>query len=669
MTLDQEALAREEEKADRVLRRATRALRPPPKLRLSEWADRNFRLSEESAAQAGPWRTLPYQVGIMDAFTDPSVTFVVLMKSSRIGATKIFNAVVAYHIDQDPTPVMVVQPTVEDAQGYSKEEIAPMVRDVPALQGKVAESRTRDSSNTILHKVFPGGSFSVVGANSARGFRRVSRRVVLFDETDAYPPSAGAEGDQIKLGIKRTEFYWNRKIGLASSPTLAGASRIESWFLQGDQRRFYVPCPSCGHMDILVFRRPGKHEEGGRGHYMAWPKGKPAEAFFVCSRSGCTIEHHQKREMVAAGEWRSEAPFRGIASFHVWAAYSFSPNATWGQIAEEFVEADKAKDVEKLKTFVNTTLGEVWQEQGEAPDWEVLHRRRETYQLGVVPAGVEVLTAGVDVQADRLVYEVVGWGSNKESWSIEAGVLPGTTSTVDAPVWRDLEAMLNRTWPSADGAVGWPLRMLAIDSGWNTNVVYSWARKYPRNRVMATKGVATQQMLVGVPTKVDVTERGKRVARGYRVWPVGVNVAKSELYGWLRLEPAPDAPLPQGWCHFPQYDGPYFKELTAEHLVMVKDRKGFSHYEWQLQPGRENHFLDCRILARVAASVAGLDRARARPAPPAAAAAPSPPAAQAAAAQPPGAPGPRRQPQPPPRRPGGWLGGGGRGGNWLGRRR
>jgi phage terminase large subunit GpA-like protein len=467
--------AREEAKADRVARRSSRALRPPPKLRLSEWADQHFVLSSESSAQAGPWRTLPYQVGLMDAITDPAVEFWTLMKSARIGATKIFNATIGYHIDQDPTTIMVVQPTVEDGQGYSKEEIAPMLSDVPALRGKVSEAKAKDGSNTILHKVFPGGSFNVVGANSPRGFRRVSRRVVLFDEVDGYPPSAGTEGDQVKLGIKRTETYWNRKICRASTPTLAGASRIEAAFLDGDQRRFFVPCPQCGHMDILVFRQP-KGDAPQRGHWMAWPAGKPEEAHFVCSRNGCVIEHHQKRAMVGAGEWRAEAPFRGHASFHIWAAYSFSANATWAQIAKEFVAAEKSGDIEELKTFVNTTLGEVWQEKGDAPEWEPLHRRRELYEIGKVPPDVIVLTAGVDVQKDRLIYEVVGWAADKQNWSIETGVLPGDTASVDGAVWGDRHALLNRTWPGSDRA-GWSIRMLAIDSGYNTNTVYTCGRR------------------------------------------------------------------------------------------------------------------------------------------------------------------------------------------------
>jgi terminase, large subunit len=222
----------------RLERAAYKAFKPPEKLTLSEWADRYAFLSAESSAEGGRWHTLPYQKGIMDAITDPRVEQVTVMKSARVGYSKILNHTIAFHVHQDPCPIMLVQPTIEDAQGYSKEEIAPMLRDTPCLKGLVSESKAKDGANTILQKQFPGGTLSMVGANSPRGFRRVSRRVVLFDEVDGYPASAGAEGDQIKLGIRRTEYYWNRTIVAGSTPTVKDFSRVERMFLQTDQRRY-----------------------------------------------------------------------------------------------------------------------------------------------------------------------------------------------------------------------------------------------------------------------------------------------------------------------------------------------------------------------------------------------------------------------------------------------
>lgn len=631
-----------------------RALRPPPRLSLSQWADRYFVLSAESAAEPGRWRTLPYQRGMMDAITDPNVEQVSVMKSARIGYTKVLNAAIGYFMHQDPCPIMVVQPTVEDAQGYSKEEIAPMLRDCDVLRDLIQEPKAKTSESTILHKSFPGGSLSMVGANSGRGFRRVSRRVVIFDEVDGYPPSAGSEGDQIKLGIRRAEYYWNRKIVAGSTPLVAGVSRIEQLFEDGDQRRYYVPCPSCDHMDFLVFRE----RQDGRGHHMQWPEDKPEEAFFVCSKNGCVIEERDKRPMLAAGEWRAEAEFTGHASFHIWAAYSLSPNATWAQIADEFLDA-KRQGVEKLKTFVNTTLGETWQERGEAPDWERLYNRREPYPIGSAPEGVYFITAGADVQKDRIYYEVVGWGLDKQSWTIEAGALYGDTAGEE--VWAELDELVGRSFPGAAGRE-LPIATLGIDSGYNTQQVYNWARRYPMTRVIACKGVGSQRTLIGQPSPVDININGKRSRRGYKVWPVGVGVAKSELYGWLRLpQPVDDEPAPPGYCHFPELEAEFFRQLTAEQLVTITKRSGHPpRLEWQIIPGRQNHWLDCRVYARAAAAVQGLDRVVSPPT------GGSSPASQKAKPAAEASPAPARAGR--KRKGGGWLKGG-RGGGWLGKRR
>jgi phage terminase large subunit GpA-like protein len=597
-----------------IVRRARAALRPPPRLDLSDWAEQHFYLSAESAAEPGRWKTIPYQRGIMNAFTDPMIVRVSVMKSARVGWTKILNACAGYYVHQDPCPIMIVQPTIEDAAGYSKEEIAPMLRDCPTLAAIIPEPKTRDSDNTIMAKRFPGGSLTVIGANSARGFRRVSRKVVLFDETDGYPPSAGSEGDQIQLGIRRTEYYWDRKIGDGSTPTDAGRSRIEQAFIAGDQRRYYVPCPHCDAKQVLVFKN------------FKWPKGKPEAAVCICVHCGAEIEHQHKRAMVTAGEWRpgphpqfpdvpAPGPFTGHASFHIWAAYSFSPNASWGQLATEFAEASK-KGPEHLKTFVNTALGETWQESGEAPEWERVYQRRSRYTIGQCPDGVLLLTAGVDVQKDRLVYEVVGWGRDKRSWSIDAAVIPGDTSDLQKGPWAALNAMLSRTYPHVGGAQ-LPISMLAIDSGFNSQNVYGWARQHPMNRVIAIKGTDESRVLIGVPSPVEVTVSGRKLKRGYKVWPIAVTVAKTELYGWLGLPTPTDEEItaaagafahPPGYCFFPEYGEDYFKQLTAEQLVPHKNRKGFTTFTWELIPGRENHYLDCRVYARAAAGVIGLDR-------------------------------------------------------------
>ena len=569
---------------------------PPPRLSLAAWADRKF-LLPAGDANAGRWRTLPYQRGIMEAMSDPEIERVAVMKSARVGYTRIFSAAVGFYIEHDPCPILVVQPTLDDAKKHSKEDLAPMLRDIPELAALVAEPKAKDSDNTILEKLFKGGTLSLIGANSPRGFRRTSRRVVIFDEVDGYPASAGTEGDQIELGIRRTEYYWNRKILMGSTPTIAGHSRIERLFEHGDQRRYYVPCPHCGEYQVLRFPN------------LKWPEGAPLEAWFACVANGCRIEPRSKADMIARGEWRADAPEhfrlpsgRGSASFHIWAAYSYSPAASWGMLAAEYVKAVHG-GATTHKTYVNTVLGETWREAGEAPAWAPLMARREPYRIGTCPDGVCFLTAGVDVQKDRLVYEVVGWGRGRQSWSIDYGTLPGNTDDVEHGPWVGLDLLLDRHYPHDRGAE-LSVELLAVDSGWNAQTVYAWARRHSPSRVLVVKGQPSGPALIQAPSLIEVTIRGRKQKRGARIWPVSGGIAKSELYGWLRL----DDPTAPGYCHFPMYGEEYFQELTAEELRTVITRRGYIRLEWMLTPGRQNHALDARVYARAAAAIAGLDR-------------------------------------------------------------
>jgi phage terminase large subunit GpA-like protein len=535
----------------------------------------------------------------MDAVTDPTVERVTWMKSARVGATKIMNCIVGYYIEQDPCPIMVVQPTEADAEGYSKEELAPMIRDCPSISGLFG-NRSKSSGDTILHKLFPGGSVSIVGANSGRGFRRTSRKIVLLDEVDGYPVSAGDDGDPVRLAIMRSQFYWDRKIFACSTPLLKANSRIEQMFLQGDQRYYLVPCPHCNHEARLVLR-----EENGAHHWMSWPNGKPELAHFICCACGCSIEHSAKHQMIVEGRWVAESGFSGHASFHSWAAYSSSPNASWGQLATEYEQA-VSEGPEKIKTWINVVQGQSYEDEGDSPDTDSIYSRREPY-LGTVPEGVNFLTAGVDVQGDRFVFEVVGWGDGRESWSVDAGELFGDTAS--ETTWEKLDALLERGFSGPGGDMR--IRVLAIDSGYRTQMVYSWARKYPMTRVMAVKGVAgVAKAFVSSPSRVDVTRGGKRV--GYRVWPVAVEVAKSELYGWLGLSRGEDGSAPPGYCHFPEYHAEFFNQLTSEQLVSKKNRRGDVVLQWCIKDGRQNHFLDARIYSRAAAAMCGIDRATPR---------------------------------------------------------
>jgi phage terminase large subunit GpA-like protein len=397
-----------------------------------------------------------------------------------------------------------------------------------------------------------------------------------------------------------------------STPLIKGESLIEELFEAGDQRRFHVPCPHCGHADILSFG-----DKATRGYMMRWAD--PSDAHFVCRTCAGQIGEEHKLEMLKRGEWIADRPGGTHASFHIWAAYSLSPNASWGALAEEYIEAKRNPTT--LRTFMNTAAGESFAETGEAPAWEILYARREAYPIRTVPVEPLALTCGVDVQKDGLFYEVVAWLADKQSYSVEAGKLEGDVA-LDS-TWSKLDELIARTFTGPGGAE-YPIRLTAIDSSYDTQRVYNWARQYPLSKVIAIKGSATAKTLVGSASPVDITVGGKTIPHGYRVYSVGVDIAKSELYGYLRIK-REGADPPSGYCHFPAYEGEFFQQLTAEHLVTSVNRTtGREVQTWHAMPNRPNHYLDCRNYARVAASVLGLDKYKPPPPTAPAPAAPAP---------------------------------------------
>lgn len=568
-------------------------LRPPPVLKLSEWAASYAVLSPETSAQTGRFTAYAYQPGIMDAVTDASVRQITVMKSARVGYTKILDHIIGFYVHQDPSPILLVQPRVEDAEDYSSTEIEPMLRDTPVLAEITGDLKKKDSKQKLLKRVFRNGaSISFVGANSPGGFRRITARIILFDEVDGYPiTGAGKEGDQIKLGIRRSETFWNRKVVLGSTPTVKGSSRIEKSFLQSDQRYFFVPCPHCGEMQTLEwgdvdtpFGIKWDHDEEG--------KSLPETAYYLC-RSGCVIQEVDKAEMLAGGEWRATAPFNGHAGFHIWTGYSLNPNASWPNLVSEWLEVHK--DPLLRQTFVNTVLGLPFEDFGEgALQEETLLARREVF-AAEVPDGVALLTAGIDTQNDRLEVEVVGWGRDEESWSVDYEVFPGDPN--DPGVWERLDAYLLRPRLRADGR---PFEIMAacIDTGGGrTEAVYQFAKARIGRRVWGIRGDPAQG---GKRTPVWPAKRpSSRTRRTYQPFTIGVNAAKDVIrYRLHAKRPGP------GYMHFPaDRDLNYFAQLTAEKLV-VKESRGRRYRVWECAAGRANEALDCRVYAY--AALAGL---------------------------------------------------------------
>lgn len=595
-----------------VLNSFNKGLRPDSIMSVSDWADANRVLSQTASSEPGRFRTgrTPYLREIMDALSPYSpYEKVVFMKGAQIGGTEAGNNWIGYMIDQAPGPMLVVQPTVEMGKRWSKGRLAPLISDTTCLRDKVKDPRSRDSGNTVQCKEFPGGQVVITGANSAVGLRSMPVRYLFCDEVDAYPPDADSEGDPLTLAIQRTATFARRKIFIVSTPTIQGLSRIEREFQATDQRYYFVPCPFCGHYQTLEWERI---------HYDT----DNSEVTYVCEECQKRIHEHYKTEMLQRGEWRatnktpSGGQLTGTTSscgYHLNSLYSPVGWMSWETCYRNYKAAEK--DDQLLKAWTNTTLGLPWEEKGDVPDWGILFDRRESYKIGRVPLGGYVLTAGVDVQNDRLELEIVAWGKNHESWSVDYRVIYGSPTTKEP--WNKLTTILNEEFESEDGIIR-KINMMAVDSGFSTQDVYNWVRNQSTHNVMAIKGIDNSLVPLNAPTKVDINLKGKRIPNSVRLWKVGVSILKSELYGWLRVEPVREDPkhegIPPGGqsmdatsrCHFPEYDTEYFKQLTAEQLV-TRIVKGYPKREWQKTRDR-NEALDCRVYARAAAIALGIDR-------------------------------------------------------------
>ncbi len=582
-----------------------RGIRPDPiHLTVSQWADEYRFLSSRASAEPGRWQTdrTPYLREPMDALSpqDPCES-VCMLFGSQLGKTETGLNWIGQIIDIAPGPGLMVQPTDKMSKNVVRQRLDPAIAESPALSDKVAESKSRDGGNSLESKEFPGGILIMAGANSPANLASMPIRYLFMDEVDRYPGDVGGEGDPVNLARARTRTFGNSKELITSTPTEEGSSRIASEFEETDQRHFYVPCPECEESQVLKFGNlvwdkvdvKGKLEE------------RPETVSYCCEHCGCLIPEHKKTWMLESGEWVPHKPeIKRRKGYFLNSLYSPLGWYSWEQIVRDFLEA-KAKPA-LLKTFVNTVLAETWHEKGDVPDWEAMYRRRKNYDFGTCPKGVLFLTAGVDIQRDRIEIEIVGWGREYRSWSVDYIVLSGETA--EEAVWKDLWAILNDKWEVEGTDVCLGLEMMAVDSSDQTQIVYTRVREVSDNRVMAIKGMDNQIIPVGQPKYMDIDFEGKKVYRGVRMWPVGVSVIKTELYGFFRLKPPlePGEATPTGFCVWPQYEKEYFLQLTAEQR-MRRTVNGRTITRWEKKYER-NEALDCRVYARAAAFVFGLDR-------------------------------------------------------------
>ena len=521
----------------------------------------------------------------MEAFTDPQVQTTVMIGASQVfGKTEIFNNTIGYFMDYRPCNAVVMYPTIDSAEKYSKKKFVPMCRATPVLDALLPNTRSRDSGNTILVKEFAGGSIFFVGANSTSSLRGATGELLLADEIDSNEDSAGDEGDAVDLLFKRGESYPLVVQGLSSTPTIEGQSKIWSWFENSDQCFWFVPCPHCGVEGIFKWSAESAIKTGP-SFFVEWPTGKPTGAHLVCASCAKEINDKQRLEMYFAGRWKATAPFSGIRGFHLnwiycpWPAKKGYSNRLH-QMAEEWERAKK-KGEQSLKVIVNTGLCETWKIKLEdAPDWESLLLRLEDYQTEI-PDEVVYLTASVDTQADRLEYEILGWGIGEETYGIKTGKLFGNPHLVD--VWNQLDAILSATYKHPCG-VSLRIGCCLVDSGGQSDAkafakpAYNYVRRRQGRYIFACKGSSE----LGSPLVV-----GRLQKNGIMLQSVGGDVAKSIIYERLTIAtPGP------GYCHFPAnrgYDEEYFKQLTAEAVSVSKGKR-----QWVKLRAR-NEGLDLRV--------------------------------------------------------------------------
>jgi len=569
------------------------AFRRPSRRTVTEWADAKRMLPSKGAAEPGKYRSsrTPYVREPMDCLSTMSpVQELVLMWAAQTSKSESGNNWVGYVIDDAPGPMLLVQPTVDNAKRYSKQRITPMIQATPSLLAKVIENKSREGGNTIQEKEFPGGILILGGANSAAGLRSMPIRYLFADEISNWPADVDGEGDPLQLAEARTEtFGRKRKILKTSTPGLKGSCRVETEYLKTDQRRYFVPCPHCEHMHVLAWAN------------FIIPKGadcrkRPAEAYMACPECGGVIEERHKTDMLARGEWRAtclENLDETRRGYHLSALYSPVGWKSWAKIARQWIEAQG--NPTKLQAFINNVLAETWEVRGDKPNHEALAQRAEDYGTDPLPAGVVLLTAGTDVQPNRLETEIVGWGSGEESWSIDYVITYGNPDLDDIWLLHDAN-VLQRVYRRADGVQLRVARCCVDTGGANTAATYSAVRaRLAGGVLLGTKGMPGEgKPIIGTPTQSNL---GK-----IPLFPIGTFTAKDLVVGRLKIE-RPDGatgPVP-GLCHFPKrYPPEYYRGLTAEEVRTKFNKKGFPEREWHLPPGARNEPFDCRVLATAA---------------------------------------------------------------------
>lgn len=570
-----------------------KGLRPRSRLTGSQWADQYRYVAPGTSPEPGPWKTsrVPYLKEPMDTATDRETVTTVMMCSSQVAKSEFLLNIMGFYADQDPAPQLMVQPTVENAEAFSKERIDPTFRYSDGLKdklenGKEGRGNAKKSSTTIRQKHYPGGYLALVGANSPSGLASRPIRVLLCDEIDRY--GVTKEGDPLKLAIQRTtNFRRNKKICLVSTPTIKGASKIDDWWEKSDQRRYHVPCPHCGAMQTLKWSQM-KWEKGQRG------KHKPQTAYYECEHCKEKIHDKHKTDMLAAGVWIADKPeIKKIAGFHINSIYS--PWVKFADLVQEWCDVHAKRDREGLMEFINLKLGEPWVENDDDIDAQHLYSRRREYYGAEVPDKALLVTAGIDFQPDRAEVETVGWGIGRESFGIEYKVFMG--SPTSDLLWEQIDEYLSRKWSYADGTkIGIAAAFLDSGDGNFVDYTYKFTKAREHRRIFSIKGRGGS----GVPYINKPTRNNLHKAA---LFTLGVDTGKADIMSRARIET--EGP---GYCHWPReegrgYDMTYFEGLLSEKM-MFKYQNGRTVVKWEkIRESIRNEPLDCRNYATAAMEV------------------------------------------------------------------
>jgi phage terminase large subunit GpA-like protein len=578
-----------------------RGLHPDPDVWVDEWADEYMRIPRDTgAAEPGQYRTsrTPYAREPMRCLSPAHpCKRVITMVASQLMKTQIALNWIGGLIHMAPSNILTLLPSLGLAKRVSS-RIGKTIKATPVLRERVASSRSRDSRNTMDTKEFEGGSLYVTTAGSAANLSELSARYVYGDEIDRWEVDIGEEGDPIELAETRgSTFGRNAKFYFSSSPTIKGASRISDLFDGSDQRYYYVPCPSCGHMQILEWERLHYSKDFSVVHYQ-------------CAGSECDvlIEEYHKGEMLSKGEWRAHAEGDGeTVGFHLNALYSPLGWMDWKSLAKQFEKAKKAQakgDLEPMQVFYNTRLAKVWDSAQEQTKADVLRQRArlQGFTLGSLPAAVLMITGSVDVQANRLEFMAMGWGVGMERWVVDYQVVSGDPA--DERTWAALDELLKAKYRHPCG-VGLGILAVAVDSGGHhTDEVYQFCRVRRWRNVFAIKGASKpgKPVIAQRPSMVDVTWKGQTERNGAELWFVGTDTAKDWIYNRYSFPSGPGA------LHFAN-DLPddFFDQCVAERKV-ARYIRGHKRIEWVKGKAERNEALDLMVYCLAMAHYLGLNR-------------------------------------------------------------